>query len=422
MNLRADPDQLPSDTEFSRLSRAHKIVPHWLDAGTELRGAACLLRHFRAPTPARRAVLLVHGASANSRTFLVPEGGLVRYLLENGLDVWTLDWRASSLLSRRIRAASAGTDVVQAFNLELAAKNELKAAIAHIEDDSGGLPLSVLGHCVGGALVACALMHERLSPRLDQVVLTTLGLFFRVGIENWIKGNERVLEALTPERFPHRWPVISPWAATGRPEFAWPEALEDLYEIWKTTPARHTCDNPFCHRVSFMFGMPYNPNLVDAMHAIDPAAAPDSLEAALPEHGFWGQFGDMPLGLYIQVAQSLRQGRLSGVEPGDDEALRTKLTRRPLTLITGNENQLWHRESIDLMHDWLQRPLSPRPVVVKHVANGFGHQDLFWCEEPARRERMYARLWRALDPAPSLPSGGPLKPAALSSSKAAPTR
>jgi hypothetical protein len=391
-------DRLPHDADFVSLARADSSESQWLAAG-ELGAEVCLLRRFRGKHPARRAVLLVHGASANSRTFLVPRGGLVRHLLEHGLEVWTLDWRASSLLSNRIRHANAARDVRQTFDLGRAARDELKSALDSIDRASGGLPISLLGHCVGGALVAQALIDETLTPRLDRVVLTTLGVFFRVGVENWLKGNERVLEEATlkPGEFANGWPAISPWAATQRKEFAWPSALENLYEIWKTTPARHGCNNPFCHRVSFMFGMPYSANLVDAMHAIEPDAAPASLEDALPEHGFWGQFGDMPVGLYIEVAQSLRQGRLASVGAERDErALRERFSRLELTLITGNENQLWHRESIDIMHDWLQRPLDPKPRVTKFVESGFGHQDLFWCEETARRKRMYDRFVSAL--------------------------
>jgi len=258
---------------------------------------------------------------------------------------------------------------------------------------------------------------------VDRVVLTALGAFFRVGLENWLKGNERVLEELANQPGAASNP-ISPWAATGRDLHRWPDELEELYDIWKTTPARHDCANPFCHRVSFMFGMPYNPNLVEAMHAVDPADAPPSLEAASPQHGFWGQFGDMPLGLYIEVAQSLRQGWLDNVPPSGFAALRQKLSSIQLTLITGNENQLWHRESIDVMYDWLQR--SPRPArpVVKHVENGFGHQDLFWCEESARRRRLYERFGEALDPdwKAARTRRSPLTSIGSTSSKAAPTR
>ena len=50
-----------------------------------------------------------------------------------------------------------------------------------------------------------------------------------------------------------------------------------------------------------------------------------------------------------------------------------------VTLITGALNRLWHRDSIDLMYEWLCRgvPLGPGKLV-KHILPTYGHQDLLW--------------------------------------------
>ena len=48
-----------------------------------------------------------------------------------------------------------------------------------------------------------------------------------------------------------------------------------------------------------------------------------------------------------------------------------------VTLITGDLNQLWHRNSIDYMHEWLRRGSSSEKFQ-KHVIPGYGHQDLLW--------------------------------------------
>jgi pimeloyl-ACP methyl ester carboxylesterase len=389
-----------ADEAFTRLARSAGCESRWLAEVPRLPGGA-LLRRFipRCPSGQGRAVLLVHGASASSRTFLVPDGGLVAYLLERGLDVWTLDWRASSLLSRRLRKAhSARSLQPDVFHLGSAAEGELALALDVIRA-SGAQQVGVLGHCVGAALVTTGILRDRIGAGVDRVVLTTLGMFCRVGLENWFKGNERVLEGLAAEDFPDGWPAISPWAATGRAEFRWPRQLETMFTLWRAMPARHACDSELCHRVSFMFGMPFNPELVAAMHGASAGEAPRSLEQAGPEHGFWGHFGEMPLGLYVQVSQSLRQGWLPDVDIRRAEGeLQQKFAAFDLTLITGHDNQLWHRESLDFMYDWLRRTpeRGDRPRVTKHVARGFGHQDLFWCEDALRREGIYARLLEGL--------------------------
>jgi hypothetical protein len=53
---------------------------------------------------------------------------------------------------------------------------------------------------------------------------------------------------------------------------------------------------------------------------------------------------------------------------------------RVLTLITGDLNSLWHRDSIDTMYEWLRwgRNRDQPRKLRKHVLNGFGHQDLYW--------------------------------------------
>ena len=50
-----------------------------------------------------------------------------------------------------------------------------------------------------------------------------------------------------------------------------------------------------------------------------------------------------------------------------------------LTLITGTENQVWHRDSIDCMHEWLHRELgSGARKIRKRVFEDYGHVDLWW--------------------------------------------
>jgi hypothetical protein len=146
-----------------------------------------------------------------------------------------------------------------------------------------------------------------------------------------------------------------------------------------------------------MFGMPYKAELISNLHALGAERAPDSVRAARPEHGLWGLFGAIPLGIYRQATASLRQGFLrlpqGNVLPAPDNFL--QLER--LTLVTGHENQLWHRASIDWMYEWLRRNLGPDDRrVQKRVFPKLGHQDLFWCEDSALRETVYKTLYQGL--------------------------
>jgi cholesterol oxidase len=425
-----DVAERPSRKSFANEDERRREIARWLDRG--------LFAAPAAPTPRfpiglrqvggtdkrdKGPVLLVHGASAASHTFLVPPGvrahrdeprGLAGFLRRRGWDVWLLDWRGSGLLSPLL------IDLFQLpperFTLD-EAEHDLDIALREVHrrarEQKTPLPLDripVVGHCIGGALVAQAIANERGLPGtqeraergplqgvhdlLGNVVLTTLGLFFAAGLDDLVKGNERFLEKVWfevsagqagPRDF-----FVSPWVAD--PRFArhhpWPKSFERAYQEWMRTPLPHDCDNEFCHRSCFLFGMPYRP---DDMRELHDAPRPG---------GLWWQFGRMPLALYMHCVQNLRRGWAAPWHESDDnvEYLDTaeNFQRRAVTLVTGNENQVWHRDSMDRMYEWLwnRLPLEARRLLRKYVLPGYGHQDLYWSAN-AERE-VYPRIEQGL--------------------------
>ncbi|HEY6555695.1 MAG TPA: hypothetical protein VI072_00420, partial [Polyangiaceae bacterium] len=59
-------------------------------------------------------------------------------------------------------------------------------------------------------------------------------------------------------------------------------------------------------------------------------------------------------------------------------------------------NQLWHRDSIDRMYDWLRR--DPRVRVTKRVFERYGHQDLWWSPRSAEPGGVYDYVASHLTP------------------------
>jgi hypothetical protein len=412
--------------------------PIELASGKQQQPLQLQLQRFGAPSSERRStrhVLLVHGASAGSRTFMVPDGGLVQHLIEEGWDVWTLDWRGSNLFAKSEHRSSARkleVDKLSAyadlFDLDYSAREDLPAAIEVIarrleeEGSSQPLKLSIVAHCIGGAVTAQAIGGGSLDAyrgdgarrlRIDNIVMTTLALFYRVSVDGWLKGNDHMLEALLGELGgfgdPDH-PVISPWAASETPSLhtPWPESLENMYALWKRSPMPHGCGKEFCNRASFMFGMPYRVHDLEPLH-----------EAAEPE-GLWAQFGNMPLKLYMHCVRNLRRGfaapydedaasQWDGRSLACDDGSHEEYVRAEkfvgsgreqapwaITLITGAENQVWHRDSIDRMHEWLlnQARDKDRPFFEKHVLSGYGHQDLYWSTKA--KVDVYKRIVRGL--------------------------
>jgi|SRR5262245_35746173 len=323
-----------------------------------------------------RSVLLLHGASASSRSFVVPldrgpsaAGGLVGYLLDQGFDVWTLDYRASHLVAGKYAR------LVPAFTMEQAACQDIPAAIDAIRMEIKDRPLSLLGHCVGAGILAIAIALDKLRDRkITNVVLNTLGLFYRVPWDTWTKADDQVLERLL---------VVDPGCLFIHPDAVshrWPACLEDAFTMWPSALLPSAGPAMF-RRLSFMFGNPY-------MRSIVPPEIDNEDELKR-------QFGAMPITLYIQCGQSVRRGFAAKL---DDPSWSLE-RRRPVhdrvpdngvgflnpepfrdlhvTLITGDANRLWHQDSVVLMDEWLRRAGGSRRRV-RHILPGYGHQDLLW--------------------------------------------
>ena len=329
------------------------------------------LRRHRGPG---KAVLLLHGASAQSDTFRIGEKQtLVGHLLGKTFDVWTLDWRASMRRVREIYCGNQSTD----FSIDAAATHDIPAAIAAMRQQGVTGKISIVGHCMGGAIVTQAIAQGVLpATEVENVVITALGLFYRAAIDNILKAEDGVLEELLFDRHQDLLHPTKPWTTTvcqHDPEDVddgWDPLLQRPYDIWKQTPLRHDCTVKICPRISYMFGMPYIPDSIPAIHAT-------SLHL---------QFGYIPVQFLLQCCQNLRRGyaapfvtqRQRSLASQDTFLNQAAFRDRKLTLITGDLNSLWHRDSIDTMYEWLLRGQPSAQRVEKHVLPGFGHQDLHW--------------------------------------------
>lgn len=397
---RAPSGLLPAELQW-RIEVLENLPDNHVDLEVGL-GIRVRLRRYRRES-ASRTVLLVHGASAGSRTFMVPQGGLLEYLVEREYDVWTLDWRSSNLFTvfnpvevRRAAAAELRASGVthgywRLFNLDNAAEFDLVRALDAIgvwTRAERGLtsppPIGIVAHCVGGAVVAQALAAGLLTKpeakfRLGPCVLTTLALFYRVGVEGWLKGNEFLLEELStahhtfadPEH-----PVITPVLP---PDTTWPGVLENAFQTWRRTPFAPngwggTPASEFVERIAFMYGMPYHTK---------------RLSSTLPPNALMLQFGDMPLGVYMHCVRNLRVGYATRFDTKDNHYITSEcilddgVPTVPLTLLTGADNQVWHRDSIDRTYEWLVNQTKPsaRHLLKKRVFTGYAHQDLLWSDD-----------------------------------------
>jgi hypothetical protein len=126
-------------------------------------------------------------------------------------------------------------------------------------------------------------------------------------------------------------------------------------------------------------------------------------EAELPR-----QFGAIPLRIYAQAARNVIRGK-GGVPKGLAGRFSADLNGHGLvrrdslekfrglftTLITGRENQLWHRKSVYNMCEWLSRdPQIPESHRQRRILPGYGHQDLLWGK--SSREDVFPEIMAGL--------------------------
>lgn len=127
--------------------------------------------------------------------------------------------------------------------------------------------------------------------------------------------------------------------------------------------------------------------------------AAESLAAELP-----AQFGAIPLRLYTHAWRNLRRGWAAAFDARDEDRALVGRTAHArfcglgrLLLLTGERNSLWHRRSIDRMHDWLVRGPGCRALPVSlRVLRGYGHQDLLWGR--AARQDVFPSIEATLRP------------------------
>lgn len=116
----------------------------------------------RAAAHDRPAVLLLHGHTASSDMFLLPETrNLVDALLDEGHEPWLLDWRGSCRLPYN--------ETGRRYTYDDVALYDIPEAVAHIRTRIGDRPLFVVAHCIGSLTLSLS-MTAGLVPGLAGVV------------------------------------------------------------------------------------------------------------------------------------------------------------------------------------------------------------------------------------------------------------
>ncbi|MFI1336441.1 alpha/beta hydrolase [Streptomyces sp. NPDC020845] len=147
---------------YARLDGARvEEIPFRTKDGTRL-GLSRVTADSSAGQGHRPAVLLLHGHTASSDMFLLPETrNLVEVLLGEGYEPWLLDWRGSCRLPYN--------ETGRRYTYDDVAVYDIPEAVALVRQRIGDRPLFVVAHCIG-ALSLSMSMAGGLVPGLAGVV------------------------------------------------------------------------------------------------------------------------------------------------------------------------------------------------------------------------------------------------------------
>lgn len=124
-----------------------------------------LLYRYDRSTPATRRTPVFIVVPLINRAYILdlhPGSSLVEFLLEEGFDVFLLDWGTPG-------------DEDRGLSLDDLLVRYLARATRHASQAAGGAPLSLLGYCIGGTLACCytALFGDAPAPVKNLVLFTT---------------------------------------------------------------------------------------------------------------------------------------------------------------------------------------------------------------------------------------------------------
>ena len=320
--------------------RHHDDV-HFIAAGDGV--ALTLIRVRTDAEPTKGPVLLLHGVSMRAETFRPPlPRTLVDALLDDGWDVWMLNWRGSTDLDPR------------PWTLDDVALYDIPAAVRHVLAETGASSLKAVAHCQGSTALSMAAVSG-LVPEVDVVVSNGVSLHPVIPPFGRIK-----LHGLRPLMQRTQSYVDVPWR--DGPEGLVPRITRNAVRMWHVE-----CGNASCNMASFALGSG-NPALW--RHANLDAATHDWVATEL---------GRVPMSFYAQLAASERAGQMVSMRAKDGLPARfaaeAPRTQARFALFTGAENRAFLPQSQKATHAFLDRHQPGRHSL--HVLRGYGHADVF---------------------------------------------
>ncbi len=287
-------------------------------------------------------VILCHGLGVSSLIFSIDtiETNLLEYLFAQRFDVWLLDFRAS------IDLPASKTQ----FTADDVAKKDYPAAVAKVRELTGSNTVQMVVHCYGSTTFTMAMLAGLQGVR--SAVCSQISTHIVAPTLNRIRTGLHLPDIL--DRL-----GVKSLTAYVDAHADWHSRLYD--EALKFYPKPEHCDNPVCHRITFMYAPLYRHEQLDEV-----------THAALHE-----MFGVANVKAFEGLALMTRKGHVVSADGTDAYLPYLERMAIPIAFIHGQENECFLPKSTEITYDLLcQR--NGKNLYARHVIPGYGHIDCIY--------------------------------------------
>ncbi len=306
-------------------------------------------------------VMLVHGLGVSSLIFSLDtiDTNLLEFLYAQGYDIWLLDFRFSIELPASENQASA----------DEVAKYDYPAAVAKVLEITKAKDLQVVAHCVGSLTFFMAMLAGLQGVR--SAVSSQVATHYSVPLITRIKAGLHLPEVLKTLGVDSLNAYVDTHAD-------WKDRLiNTALKVYPIQKEEH-CQSPTCHRISFMYGVLYEHDQLNA-------ATHDTLHET---------FGVGNMKIFDHLGRLARTKHMVNFDGEDVYLPHINRLKIPITFIHGAENETFLPESTEQTYELL-REKNGADLYQRHVIPDYGHIDCIFGKNAAAD--VYPLIVRHLD-------------------------
>lgn len=308
-------------------------------------------------------LLLVHGTGVSSSIYALDtiDKNFIEFLVEQQYDVWNLDWRASVILP----------GCRQQWTCDEVGQYDYPLAVDYVLKKTGKPDLQVFVHCAGGITFFTSLLQGQLQGKVRSIICSQTGPCLVAGKFNSFKS------AVKLPSFLHGVGVDGMAAFSDNSDDWIKKVTIPFFEgvANVTTAFKEHCDNPVCHRITFIYHLLWNHKNLNAL-------THDTLHES---------FGYCSSTVFRHFAKSVNKGHLVTFK-GEDKYMPGANTKErvmdpeykkqmtyldiPTMFCSGLDNKCWDPETSKASMEACQEA-NPNQYYERLLIPNYAHLDIF---------------------------------------------